>query len=89
MITAAVAEGGNSDVTIHRPPGLNHLFQPAGTGLVGEYGAIEETIAPQVLELIRDWLLTQVPPTPSVARPSPGRGISDPVRTRTEARRIP
>ena len=59
---AALAEGGNRDVTVHRLPGLNHLFQPAGTGLVGEYGAIEETIAPQVLELIRDWLPTRVRP---------------------------
>ena len=89
MITAAVAEGGNGDVTIHRLPGLNHLFQPGGTGLVGEYGAIEESIAPQVLELIQDWLLTRAPPTPSVARPSLGRRVSDSVRTRTEARRIP
>lgn len=37
--------------------GLNHLFQPAETGLVQEYGTIEITIAPEVLEDITDWLL--------------------------------
>ena len=57
-IAAALEKGGNSNVTIHRLPGLNHLFQHARTGLVGEYGVIEETISPEVLDLIRDWILT-------------------------------
>lgn len=37
-------------------PGLNHLFQPATTGLPDEYGTIETTIETKVLEDITNWL---------------------------------
>ena len=37
-------------------PGCNHLFQTAKTGAASEYGEIEETIAPSVLELISQWV---------------------------------
>jgi len=37
-------------------PALNHLFQHCTTGLVTEYGQIEETIAPEVLNDIAEWL---------------------------------
>lgn len=37
-------------------PDKNHLFQKATSGAVGEYGEIEQTIAPEVLERIGDWL---------------------------------
>jgi hypothetical protein len=40
-------------------PGLNHLFQTAGTGLINEYGSIEETMAPVALQAISDWITTQ------------------------------
>jgi pimeloyl-ACP methyl ester carboxylesterase len=56
-IAAALKEGGNRDVTIKEFPGLNHLFQTCKTGAVSEYGAIEETLAPAVLETIGDWIL--------------------------------
>ena len=56
-IASALGKGGNADVDIHRLPGLNHLFQHAETGLVDEYMAIEETISPEVLDLVRDWIL--------------------------------
>lgn len=36
--------------------GLNHLFQHATTGAVSEYYQINETIAPEVLELIAEWI---------------------------------
>lgn len=36
--------------------GLNHLFQHSGTGAVQEYREIEETFAPEVLELMAQWL---------------------------------
>lgn len=39
-------------------PGLNHLFQTATTGSVEEYGSITETIAPAVLQMIGDWILS-------------------------------
>ena len=38
-------------------PGLNHLFQHATTGLPSEYGAIEETLAPEVMLAIKEWVL--------------------------------
>jgi hypothetical protein len=37
-------------------PSLNHLFQHATTGLPSEYRDIEETIAPEVLTDIADWI---------------------------------
>ena len=36
--------------------GLNHLFQHATTGSTAEYPQIEETISPEVLEMIAGWL---------------------------------
>lgn len=44
------------DVTIVELPGLNHLFQTAKTGAVGEYADIEETIAPVALERMASWI---------------------------------
>ena len=37
-------------------PNLNHLFQHCTTGLVNEYGSIEETFSPEVLEDIARWI---------------------------------
>jgi len=37
--------------------GLNHLFQTSKTGLMSEYSQIQETIAPQVLKTINNWIL--------------------------------
>ncbi len=50
------ATAGNPDATIVELPGLNHLFQTATTGSVGEYATIEETFAPAALDLIGDWI---------------------------------
>ena len=36
--------------------GVNHLFQHCKTGMAAEYGNIEETIAPEVLEKMVCWL---------------------------------
>jgi hypothetical protein len=47
----------NRRVTIHRLEGLNHLFQQAKTGAPAEYATIEQTIAPEVLDLISDWIV--------------------------------
>lgn len=46
----------NPDATVRVFPGLNHLMQPATTGGLEEYGAIETTISPTVLELVTSWL---------------------------------
>ncbi len=50
------ALSGNPDVTIVELPGLNHLFQTARTGAIGEYRDIEETFSPTALELMSDWI---------------------------------
>lgn len=57
LIAAALEAAGNSDFTVTSLPNLNHLFQTSQTGLPNEYGEIEETISPQVLEAISDWVL--------------------------------
>jgi pimeloyl-ACP methyl ester carboxylesterase len=59
-IGKALKAGGNGDVTLKEMPGLNHLFQTAETGAVSEYGKIEETIAPEVLKIVGDWILERV-----------------------------
>ena len=38
--------------------GLNHLFQHCQTGLVSEYATIDETISPEVLKDIAQWILS-------------------------------
>ena len=55
-IARALREGGNRDATTRLLPGLNHLFQPATTGLVIEYGRIETTFAPAALDTMGSWL---------------------------------
>jgi uncharacterized protein len=59
-IEKALIFGGNSKYTIEEIPGANHLFQTAKTGSPSEYGTIEETIQPAVLELISSWILKTV-----------------------------
>ena len=62
QVDAAQSEGpmrealaGNPDATVVTFEGLNHLMQPATTGLLEEYGAIATTIDEVVLETIVDW----------------------------------
>lgn len=56
-IQTAMQKAGNKQLTVKRYKDLNHLFQTAETGLPKEYGKIEETIAAQVLEDIKKWIL--------------------------------
>jgi hypothetical protein len=55
------ATAGNRDVTATELPGLNHLFQTARTGGIGEYAEIEETMAPVVLETVSAWIKARFP----------------------------
>ncbi|MFO0848617.1 MAG: alpha/beta hydrolase [Gemmataceae bacterium] len=57
-VEKAVKGGGNAAVTTRELPDLNHLFQTSKTGLVTEYGRIEETFAPAALQIISDWIKT-------------------------------
>lgn len=54
---AALEAARTDDFTVRVFPGLNHLFQHAATGGPGEYGQIEETFAPEVLDAISDWIV--------------------------------
>ncbi|WP_438944869.1 alpha/beta hydrolase [Sediminibacterium sp.] len=40
--------------------GLNHLFQKCNKCTIEEYSDIEETIAPEVLEIMSNWLLSRI-----------------------------
>jgi hypothetical protein len=61
-IEAALAAAGNTEVTVRLLPGLNHLLQPATTGLPTEYYLLETTVDPVVLSLVCDWILESVAP---------------------------
>lgn len=54
---AVMRERIKSPLTVKEYPGLNHLFQHCTTGLPGEYGTIEETVSPEVLNDIATWIL--------------------------------
>lgn len=54
----AIRDGlpGNTKNRIESLEGLNHLFQHCTTGAVNEYRAIEETFAPEALNIMVQWL---------------------------------
>jgi pimeloyl-ACP methyl ester carboxylesterase len=56
-IQKALQDGGNKDFQATELPGLNHLFQHAPTGSINEYGSLEETMAPEALDAVSDWVL--------------------------------
>ena len=55
-IEAALKKGGNTTFTTKEFQNLNHLFQNCETGLVNEYGNIEETFSEEVLSEITKWI---------------------------------
>ena len=55
-IEEALKKAKNKNYTIKELPGLNHLFQTCTKCTVEEYGELEETIAPVVLDTIAGWL---------------------------------
>lgn len=59
-IKAGLAKGGNTNVTTMELPGLNHLFQEADTGMLGEYAEIEQTFSPKAMEVVLNWIKEQV-----------------------------
>ncbi|HEY7785849.1 MAG TPA: alpha/beta hydrolase [Pyrinomonadaceae bacterium] len=71
LIGAALKKGGNRNYTLYIMPGLNHLFQTAQTGLVSEYGTIEETFAPAALETVSGWIIKQTSPRRRTPRAGP------------------
>ena len=51
-----IAEHGKTNLTLREMPNLNHLFQHCETGSPIEYVEIEETISPEVLEAIVEFV---------------------------------
>ena len=56
LIEKALKAAGNKDFTVKEMPGLNHLFQHSPTGSPTEYGEIEETMSPEVLSMVSEWI---------------------------------
>jgi pimeloyl-ACP methyl ester carboxylesterase len=61
-IQKALQDGGNKDFQTAELPGLNHLFQHSPTGSPTEYGSILETMAPEALNAVSDWVLKHTAP---------------------------
>lgn len=54
---SALKAGPGKKSAIVEMKNLNHLFQTAKTGSPDEYGVLEETISPEALKRIGDWIL--------------------------------
>jgi pimeloyl-ACP methyl ester carboxylesterase len=61
-IQKALQDGGNKDFQTTELPGLNHLFQHGPTGSPTEYGGIQETMAPEALNAVSDWVVKHAAP---------------------------
>jgi pimeloyl-ACP methyl ester carboxylesterase len=59
LLRKALESSGNKGFTVVEIEGVNHLFQKAQSGSPALYGAIEETIAPEVLTAIGNWVAKQ------------------------------
>jgi hypothetical protein len=57
LIEKALKEGGNENHKIVELKGLNHLFQESETGSPNEYSKIVQTISPETLNLISNWVI--------------------------------
>jgi uncharacterized protein len=58
-IEQALKSGLCKDITVREFEKLNHLFQHSQSGSPVEYATIEETIAPEVLELMVKWVVSR------------------------------
>lgn len=51
-----IADYGKTNLTLREMPDLNHLFQHCETGSIDEYATIDETISPEVLEMLVEFV---------------------------------
>ena len=59
--TTRIEKGlANCKHSIKKIDGVNHMFQHCNTGIVTEYQQIEETIAPEVLQVVAKWIKTNI-----------------------------
>jgi uncharacterized protein len=56
LAAAREALKNNSGAIVMELPGMNHLLQDAKTGAPTEYNDIEETMSPNALKIITDWV---------------------------------
>jgi pimeloyl-ACP methyl ester carboxylesterase len=66
LIKEILVNNGNEQVTAKIYPRKNHLMQDATTGSPSEYGDIENTIAPDVINDIIHWLRTTTGSIPRI-----------------------
>lgn len=57
IVEKALTLHGNKEVTVKEFPGLNHMLQHCQTCLPDEYGEIRETVSPEVLQFVGEWIL--------------------------------
>ncbi|WP_337558754.1 alpha/beta hydrolase [Prevotella sp.] len=58
--TTRIEKGlANCKHSIKKIDGVNHMFQHCNTGIVTEYQQIEETIAPEVLQVVAKWIKSE------------------------------
>ncbi len=69
----SIAAKSGAPVTARRYEGLNHLFQPATTGMPDEYGAIETTFDPKALAEMVAWVVETVTKGPAPQIPEATR----------------
>lgn len=55
-IDALLRQGGNNRITIRKFEGLNHLLQECQECTVAEYETLEQSISPNVVDFISNWL---------------------------------
>ncbi len=56
-IKAALKKSKSPSYMVKEMPGLNHLFQHCKKCTVNEYGELEETFSPEVLNIMSAWIL--------------------------------
>lgn len=59
-IESLLRQSPSTQVMVAELPGLNHILQTARTGLPSEYAKTEETISPDALNKIEEWLKANV-----------------------------
>jgi pimeloyl-ACP methyl ester carboxylesterase len=59
-LEAALKKGKTKDYEVKVFDGLNHFFQEAETGKMSEYETIEQTISPQALNKISNWIFNTI-----------------------------
>jgi hypothetical protein len=72
-IMEEVARASAAPITTRRLDGLNHLFQPAQTGVIDEYGTIDTTFEPKALADLVAWVVETAKAAPAAQVPDAKR----------------